>query len=110
MEPVMAPSLEPDTTPGLDSVVIPFEVVTPLEMERSVFDSAETQILSAAFAKAWTFVEFDPALDILDAAERQAELARCLMAILKFGESDPTSLANSGISLLRRSQRSCVGA
>ena len=106
MEPVMAPSLEPDTTPGLDSVVIPFEVVTPLEMERSVFDSAEICILSSAFAKAWTFVEFDPTLSVLAASERQSELARCLMAILKFGETDPTSLANSGIKLLRRSQRS----
>jgi hypothetical protein len=110
MEPGMAPSLEPDTTPGLDSVVVPFEVVTPLEMERSVFDSAETRILSAAFEKAWAYVEFDPVLGILDASERQSELARCLMAILKFGESDPTSLANSGISLLRRSQRSRVRA
>jgi hypothetical protein len=119
MEPVwslvMAPSLEPDTTPGFDSVLIPFDIaffetVSPLEMERSVFDSAEARILSTAFEKAWAYVEFDPVLGILDAAERQSELARCLMAILKFGESDPTSLANSGIALLRRSQRSGVRA
>jgi hypothetical protein len=88
------------------AVVTFLDVVSPLEMERSVFDSAETRILSAAFAKAWAYVEFDPMLDILDASERQAELARCLMAILKLGETDPTSLANSGIKLLRRSQRS----
>jgi hypothetical protein len=110
MEPIMAPSLELDTTQGLDSVVMPFEVVSPLEVERSVFDSAAAQTLSAAFEKAWAYVEFDPVLGILDASERQSELARCLMAILKFGESDPTSLANSGISLLRRSQRSRVRA
>jgi hypothetical protein len=38
------------------------EAVSSLEFERSVFDSAETEILSKAFAKAWTFVEFDPTL------------------------------------------------
>lgn len=81
------------------------EAVSPLELERSVFDSAETRILSTAFARAWTFVESDPALGTLDTPERQSELARCLMAILKIGETNPTSLANSGIALLRRSQR-----
>ncbi len=54
-------------------------------------------------------MEFDPTLEILDGAERRAELARCLMAILKFGETDPTGLANSAIALLRRSQRSSTG-
>jgi hypothetical protein len=78
------------------------EPVTPLELERSVFDSAETQILSAAFAKAWAYVEFDPMLGILDVEERQSELARALMAILKVGETNPTTLANSSIALLRR--------
>jgi hypothetical protein len=81
------------------------EAVTPLELERSVFDSAETQILSAALEKAWAYVEFDPALDTLDESERQSELARCLMTILKIGETNPTTLANSGIALLRMSQR-----
>ncbi|HEV2624109.1 MAG TPA: hypothetical protein VGV62_03155 [Xanthobacteraceae bacterium] len=75
-----------------------------LELERSVFDSAETEILSKAFAKAWTFVEFDPTLCMLEAFERQAELARCLMAVLKLGDSNPTSIANSAIALLRKSQ------
>ena len=89
----------------MDSTAKPSEVVSPLELERSVFDSADAQILSTAFGKAWAYVEFDPMLGILNASERQAELARCLMAILKFGETDPTSLANSGITLLRRTQR-----
>jgi hypothetical protein len=80
-------------------------VVTSLELERDVFDSAETRILSVAFAKAWAYVQFDPALAALDDSERQSELARGLMAILKFGETNPTSLANSGIALLRLSQR-----
>ncbi len=83
-------------------------VVTSLELGRDVFDSAETRILSAAFAKAWTYVQFDPALGALDASERQSELARALMTILKFGDTNPTSLANSGIALLRMSQRSRV--
>jgi hypothetical protein len=93
----------------MQHAVTPLEVVSPLEVERSVFDSAETRILSTAFAKAWAYVEFDPTLEILDAAERRAELARCLMAILKFGETDPTGLANSAIALLRRSQRGSAG-
>ena len=80
------------------------EAVSSLELERSVFDSAETEILSKAFAKAWTFVEFDPTLCMLEAFERQAELARCLMAVLKLGDSNPTSIANSAIALLRKSQ------
>jgi hypothetical protein len=80
------------------------EAVSPLELERSVFDSTETEILSRAFAKAWTYVEFDPTLGTLEVWERQAELARCLMAILKLGDSNPTSIANSAIALLKKSQ------
>ncbi len=41
---------------------------------------------------------------MLEAFERQAELARCLMAVLKLGDSNPTSIANSAIALLRKSQ------
>jgi hypothetical protein len=78
---------------------------TSLELERDVFDSAETRILSTAFMKAWTYVETDPALRGLDASERQAELARALMTILKFGETNPTALANSSIALLRMSRK-----
>jgi hypothetical protein len=89
----------------MEPAMTSLELVTPLEMERSVFDSAETRILSTAFEKAWAYVEFDPTLGILDVTERQAELARALMAVLKIGETNPTSLANSGITLLRRSQQ-----
>jgi hypothetical protein len=80
------------------------EAVSSLELDRSVFDSSETEILSAAFAKAWAYVEFDPTLGKLDACERQSELARCLMAILKLGDSNPTSIANSAIALMRKNQ------
>lgn len=80
------------------------EAVSSLELERSVFDSSETEILSVAFAKAWGYVEFDPTLGMLDACERQSELARCLMAILKLGDSNPTSIANSAIALMRKNQ------
>lgn len=82
------------------------ETVTPLELERSVFDSDETRILSVAFQKAWAYVEFDPTMEVLETWERQSELARCLMALLKLGNNDPVSLANSGIALLRKSQGS----
>jgi hypothetical protein len=81
------------------------DAVTPLELERSVFDSDETQILSAAFEKAWAYVQFDPMLGFLEARQRQSELARCLMTLIKLGDSNPVSLANSGIALLRKNQR-----
>jgi hypothetical protein len=80
------------------------EAVSSLELERSVFDSSETEILSTAFARAWAYVEFDPTLGMLDTSERQSELARCLMAILKLGDCNPTSIANSAIALMRRNQ------
>jgi hypothetical protein len=78
------------------------EAVSSLELERSVFDSSEIEILSAAFAKAWAYVEFDPTLGMLEVGERQSELARCLMAILKLGDCNPTSIANSAIALMRK--------
>lgn len=40
------------------------EAVTPLELERSVFDADETQILSSAFERAWAYVQFDPMLGV----------------------------------------------
>jgi hypothetical protein len=80
------------------------EAVSSLELERSIFDSSETEILSTAFAKAWAYVEFDPTLGMLETSERQSELARCLMAILKLGDCNPTSIANSAIALMRRNQ------
>jgi hypothetical protein len=84
------------------------EAVSSLELERSVFDSAEIEILSAAFTKAWAYVAIDPALGVLDALERQSELARCLMAILKLGDRNPTSIANAAIALLRKNQARIV--
>jgi len=80
------------------------EAVSSLELERSVFDSAETEILSAAFAKAWAYVEFDLSLGMLEAWERQSELSRSLMAILKLGDSNPISIANSAIALMQKNQ------
>lgn len=38
------------------------ETRTAIDSERGAFDSHETRILSAAFEKAWAFVEFDPEL------------------------------------------------
>ena len=81
---------------------------TPLNLDRDFFDTAETEVLSTAFLKAWAFVEFDPMLGVWNASERQSRLARCLMALLKIGESDPTSLANSAIKTLRRNRQSEV--
>jgi hypothetical protein len=80
------------------------DAVSGLELERSIFDSSETEILSVAFAKAWAYVEFDPMLGVLQVQERQSELARCVMTILKLGDSNPTSIANSAIALMRKNQ------
>jgi hypothetical protein len=82
------------------------ESVTQLELERSVFDADETQILGAAFEKAWAYVRFDPMLGVVGMYERQSELARCLMVLLKLGDNNPVSLANSAIALLRKIHRS----
>jgi len=81
---------------------------TPLDLGQDFFDSAETEILSMAFEKAWAFVEFDPLLGVLEASEKQSQLARCLMALLKLGETDPIALANSGIKMLRTNRQSKV--
>jgi hypothetical protein len=85
-----------------------YQTTTPFNLGQYFFDSAETEVLSTAFVKAWAFVEFDPMLGVLDASERQSKLARCLMAILKQGETDPTSLGNSAIKMLRRNRQSEV--
>jgi hypothetical protein len=42
------------------------------------------------------------ALGDLEEWERQSELARCLMTLLKLGHDDPVTLANSGIALLHK--------
>ena len=74
------------------------------DLGRSVYDSNDIRILSAAFERAWAFVESDPALQAWEAPQRQSELARCLMALIKLGETNPTSLANAGIAMLRNKQ------
>jgi hypothetical protein len=78
------------------------ESAIPLDLDRGFFDSVETDILSVAFEKAWVFVEFDPMLGVLEVANRRTELARCLMVLLKLGETNPTWLANSAIRMLHQ--------
>jgi hypothetical protein len=80
-----------------------------LDLNDDYFDSVETDILSIAFEKAWAFVEFDPMLGAFEAANRRAELARCLMKLLKLGETNPMSLANKAIRLLRSGRRRASG-
>ncbi len=80
------------------------ESAITLDLDGGVFDPVETEILSRAFQKAWAFVEFDPFLGVLEAPKRQSELAHCLMALLKRGETDPTVLANSAIRTLHQRQ------
>jgi len=82
------------------------ETAISLALGRDFLDSVEKDILSTAFEKAWAFVEFDPTLGTLEASKRQSELARCLMALLKLGETNPTSLANSAIRMLHQRRSS----
>jgi hypothetical protein len=86
----------------------PSETVTSLKLEQSVFNSDEIDILSMAFEKAWAFVEFDPKLEALEESKRRWELARCLVLLLKRGETNPTSLANSAIGVLRENHKTRV--
>jgi hypothetical protein len=90
--------------------VTSLDSVTPLELERSVFDADETRILSTAFERAWAYVEFDPVLGLLEAWERQSELARCLMALLKLGENNPDTCSSRNCSLAKFSFGSKISA
>ncbi|MGB8632936.1 MAG: hypothetical protein WCD69_26770 [Xanthobacteraceae bacterium] len=81
---------------------------TLLDLSQGFFDSAETEVLSMAFEKAWAFVEFDPMLGVWERSVKRSQLARCLMTLFKLGETDPTSLANSAIKMLRRNRKSGV--
>jgi hypothetical protein len=84
------------------------ETVISLKLEQGIFNSDETEILATAFEKAWAFVEFDPKLETLEESRRRSELARCLMMLLKLGETKPTSLANSAIRVLRENHKTRV--
>jgi hypothetical protein len=81
----------------------------PLDLNHGYFDSVEIGILSIAFEKAWAFVEFDAMLGQVELPKRQSELARCLMRQLKLGETNPTSLANTAIRMLRRASCALIG-
>ena len=77
----------------------------PLDLNHGYFDSVEIEVLSIAFEKAWVFVEFDAMLGQMELPKRQSELARCLMRQLKLGETNPTSLANTAIRMLRKNRK-----
>jgi hypothetical protein len=79
-----------------------FESRIPLDFNRGFFDFVEADILCAAFERAWAFVGSDPSLEGLEVSKRQSELAGCLMALQKFGETNPTSLANAAIRMLHQ--------
>lgn len=51
------------------------EAVTPLELERNVFDADETKILSTAFEKAWAYVQCDGNPSWRDASWRCSNFA-----------------------------------
>jgi hypothetical protein len=81
------------------------ESTIPPDLNHGYFDSVEIGVLSIAFEKAWAFVEFDPMLGQVELTKRQSELARCLMRQLKLGETNPTSLANTAIRMLRKNRK-----
>jgi len=66
------------------------------------FDSEGIDLLSAAFRKAWIFVEHDFSLEPLNSDERRASLAACLMELSKREVWDEVRLANAAISSLRK--------
>jgi hypothetical protein len=77
----------------------------PLDLNHGYFDSVEIDVLSIAFEKAWAFVEIDAMLGQMELPKRQSELARYLMRQLKLGETNPTSLANTAIRMLRKNRK-----
>ena len=79
-----------------------FESRIRLDLNRGLFDSVATDNLCAAFERAWAFVGSDPSLEGLEVSKRQSELAGCLMALEKLGKTNPTSLANAAIRMLRQ--------
>jgi hypothetical protein len=83
-------------------VMTAFESRIHPDFDGGFFDSVETDILCAAFERAWAFVGSDPSLEGLEVSKRQSELANCLMALEKLGETNPTSLANAAIRMLHQ--------
>jgi hypothetical protein len=72
---------------------------TPLDLGRDFFDSAETEIFKHGIRESLGIRRIR-----LDAwSGRQSQLVGCLMTLLKLGETDPRSLADSPIKTLRRS-------
>jgi len=53
-----------------------FETTTSLDSWGNFFDSAETEILSTAFAKAWAFVEFGRA-QLMSAIGGKVDIDQC---------------------------------
>ena len=68
----------------------------------NAFDNEGIDLLSAAFRKAWIFVERDFSLEPLNSDERRSALASCLMELAKREEWDEVRLANAAISSLRK--------
>lgn len=66
------------------------------------FEPEEIQVLSAAFERAWTFIEKSGDLE-MDAPEYYRScLATHVMAIARTGEKDPSRLANGAIRRYRQ--------
>jgi hypothetical protein len=66
------------------------------------FNPEIVSTLTAAFEKAWPFIERDALLSSIDIEERRSLLALSLMTMATHGERDPLRLANSAIGNLRR--------
>jgi hypothetical protein len=74
------------------------------------FEPEEIQVLSAAFERAWTFIEKSGGLE-MDAPEFcRSCLATHVMAIAQAGEKDPTRLANGAIERYRQQRAQQLAA
>jgi hypothetical protein len=65
------------------------------------FEPQEIQVLSAAFERAWDFIERSGDAG-MDMHESRASLARHVMAIARAGEMNPLRLTNAAIHRYRQ--------
>jgi hypothetical protein len=65
------------------------------------FEPDEIRALSAAFERAWDFIEKSGDVGI-DAHDCRSSLARHVMAIARMGEKDPLQLTNRAIERYRQ--------
>jgi N-acetylglucosamine kinase-like BadF-type ATPase len=66
------------------------------------FSPEQIEMMRAAFDTAWQFVQADTVLDAVSMPERQAALAKAVIAIAAKGEQGALRMANDAIAQVRK--------